>query len=186
MRTSIRWVGSSVVGQRGGRGDELPIEADVGGIEPADDRFEPKSSASATSANGTSSSPALGLDPGVALHDLDHVPAVHLQDLVDVDPGICRATSTLITSSSRGGRHKLGRRRSQSASSCAGGGDPVALPARPPHRPSTSPSRSRRPNVVYTCPELERPHLARPCPPPNSLCNRSPYFGPSLSRASSA
>ena len=68
-----------------------------------------------------------------------------------------------MTSSSRGGDEKSGGVRSHSSSSAA----PSAVMWKPFWGPSsavssdsTSPSRSRRCSVVYTCPDVERPHLA--------------------------
>ena len=101
-------------------------------------------------------------------------------------PGTCSATSTLITSSSRGGGTRSGGVRSQPASSSA----PAEViryrfcDRSPSPSASTSPSRSRRCSVVYTCPTLSG--QTSPVRASNSFCSRRPYFGPSLSRASSA
>ena len=79
-------------------------------------------------------------------------------------PGTWRATSTLITSSSRGGGTRSGGVRSQSASSWrAGGGDPVALlRSLPPivGLDETVPLEALQRRVHL--PDVERPHLARP------------------------
>ena len=67
-----------------------------------------KSSASATSASATSLA-GRGLDLGVPLHDLDRVPAVHLQDLVDVDAGNLQGDEHLDHELVAWGRDEVGR-----------------------------------------------------------------------------
>jgi hypothetical protein len=62
------------------------LQADVGGIEPADDPLEPEELGISDERQRHVVLRRLRLDPRVALHDLDHVLAVHLQELVDIDP----------------------------------------------------------------------------------------------------
>ena len=69
-----------------------------------------KSSASATSASAVSSSRGRRLDLGVALHDLDHVPAMHLHELVHVGPGDLQRDQHLDHELVARRRHELGRR----------------------------------------------------------------------------
>ena len=123
-----------------------------------------KSSASATSASATSSSRGLRLDPRVALHDLDRVPAVHLQDLVDVGAGDLQRDQHLDHELVARRRDEVGR-RAQPAGELfgAGGGDPVAL-LRPLavrvglDEPVALEALQRRVDL----PDVQRPDLARP------------------------
>src|SRR2546423_7652225 len=92
-----------------------------------------------------------------------------------------------MTSSSRGGALSPPGVRSQSCSSSA----PSSVrwkvfcgPSASLSSDSTSPSRSSRCRVVYTCPTL-RGHTS-PVLASNSWRSWSPYFGPSLSSASNA
>src|SRR4029453_14233703 len=102
-------------------------------------------------------------------------------------PGTGRATSTLMTSSSRGGGTVSGGVRSHSASSRPPAGvirKPFCGPSPSGSSDSTRPSRSRRCRVVYTCPTLSG--QTSPVLDSNSCRSWRPYFGPSLSKASSA
>ena len=101
-------------------------------------------------------------------------------------PGSRNATSTLMTSSSRGGCVVSGGRRSHVSNSAR----PVSViryvvwvPASAPSD-STKPSRSRRCSVVYTCPVFSG-HIS-PVPAANSCASWNPCFGPSLSSANNA
>ena len=63
------------------------LQANVGGIEPADDGLQPEELGVDDERQRHVVLSGRGLDLRIPLHDLDHVPAVHLQDLVDVGPG---------------------------------------------------------------------------------------------------
>ena len=93
------------------------LQADVGGIEPADDRFEPEQLGIGDERQRDVVLAGLRLDPRVALHDLDHVPAMHLQDLVDVGPGDLQRDQHLDHELVARGRHELGRGAKPAASS---------------------------------------------------------------------
>ena len=85
--TSIVRVGSrgrSTAGV-GARGRQL-LQADIGGVKPADDRLEPEQLGVGDECQRHVVLGRSRLDLGVALHDFDRVPAVHLQDLENVDP----------------------------------------------------------------------------------------------------
>ena len=138
-----------------------------------------KSSASTTRASGTSSSAASRLDPGVVLHQLDQVPAVHLDHVVHVDARHLQGHQHL--------DHQLvARRRGQ-----VGRGAQPRRPARRARRSvirkpfcgpsssssdSTSPSRSSRCRVVYTCPTFSG--QTSPVRASNSCRSWSPYLAP--------
>ena len=141
------------------------LQADVGGVEPADDRLEPEELGIGDERQRHVVLAGGRLDLGVALHDLDHVPAVHLQDLVDVGPGDLQGDEHLDHELVARGRHELGRGAKpvgQLAAAC--GRDPVPLP------------RSLAFAVVgldepvplealegrVDLPDVERPDLARP------------------------
>src|SRR5215831_5496 len=92
-----------------------------------------------------------------------------------------------MTSSSRGGEDRSGGVRSQAASSSAPSEvirNPFCGPSSALPSDSTSPSRSRRCSVVYTWPTFSG--QTSPVPASNSSRSCKPYFGPSLSSASSA
>ena len=86
------------------------LQADVGGIEPADDRFEPEELGVGDERQRHVVLAGRRLDLRVALHDLDHVPAVHLHDLVDVGPGDLQGNQHLDHELVARGRHELRRR----------------------------------------------------------------------------
>ena len=67
-------------------GEQL-LQADVGGVEPADDRLEPEELRIGDERDRDVVLSRSRLDLRVALHDLDHMAAMHLQDLVHVRPG---------------------------------------------------------------------------------------------------
>ena len=124
-----------------------------------------KSSASATSANAEVVLRGRRLDLGVALHDLDHVPAVHLQDLVDVGPGDLQRDQHLDHELVARGRHEVGRRAKPVGQlALAGGRDPVPLP-----RPLAFAVVGLDEPVPFEAlegrvdlPDVQRPDLARP------------------------
>src|SRR6266704_3357436 len=102
-------------------------------------------------------------------------------------PGTRSATSTLITSSSRGGDLRSGGVRNHPTSSCSPSAvirKPFCGPSSPLSSDWTNPSRSSRWSVVYTWPTFSghtSPVLAS-----NSSRSRRPYLGPSLNSASNA
>ena len=179
--TSIVRVGSSdrAVGENGWPRSRQLLQADISGVEPADDRLQPEELGVGDQRKRHVVLCSLGLDPGVALHDLDHLPAVHLQDLVHVDPGDLEGDEHLDHELIARRRDEV-RRRAKPVRQLvgAGGGDPVPLcfcDRSPPASASTRPSRSRRCSVVYTCPTLSG-HTS-PVRASNSFCSRRPYFG---------
>ena len=112
-------------------------------------------------------------------------------------PGTVMATSTFMTSSSRGGELRSGGTRSHWLSSAepagviryAFCGAPGTFPSASCSTGvslavSTMPSRSSRCRVVYTWPTFSG--QTSPVRASNSSRSCRPYFGPSLSRANSA
>ena len=152
--------------QRCGRTERRPLlQANVGGIEPADDRFQPEELSIDDERQRHVVLSGRGLDLGVPLHDLDHVPAVHLQDLVDVGPGDLKGDEHLDHELVAGRRLELGRgAKPLGQRTLAGGRDPVALPrslAFPVvglDEPVAFEALQRRVDL----PDVERPDLARP------------------------
>jgi hypothetical protein len=139
-------------------------EADVGGVEPTDDRLEPKELRVGHQRQRDVVRRRLRLYARVALHDLDHVPAVDLEDLPDVDSGNLERHQHLDHELVARGRHELGR-RAKPARQLVGarGGDPVALlrPLAVPvalDEPVTLEPLQRRIDLA----DVERPDLARP------------------------
>jgi hypothetical protein len=114
------------------------------------------------------------------------VPAVHLHDLVDVDPGHLQGDQHLDHELVARRRHEPGRRAKPVGQlAVALGRDPVPLP-RSLVFPVVGldepvPLQALKSGVDLT--DVERPDLARPR---LEFCSRRPYFGPSLSRASRA
>ena len=105
------------------------LQAHVGGIEPADDRFEPEELGVGDERQRHVVLLRRRLDLRVALHGLDHVPAVHLQELVDVDPGDLKRNQHLDHELVARGRHEVGRgAKPVGQLALARGRDPVALP----------------------------------------------------------
>ena len=122
------------------------------------------SSASATSASASVVLAGGGLDLGVALHDLDHVPAVHLQDLVDIRPGNLEGDEHLDHELVARGRHEVGwGAKPVGQLARAGGRDPVplpralALPVVGHDEPVALEALEGRVHLA----DVERPHLAR-------------------------
>jgi hypothetical protein len=106
----------------------LLLQAGICGVEPADDSFEPEELGVGDERQRHVVLSGPRLDPGIALHDLDHVTAVHLQDLVDVDPWDLEGDEHLDHELVPRRRHQLGRRaKPGSQIVLAGRRDPVPL-----------------------------------------------------------
>ena len=141
------------------------LQADVGGIEPADDRFEPEELGVDDERQRHVVLRRRGLDPGVPLHDLDHVPAVDLQDLVDVRPGDLQRDQHLDHELVARRRHELGRgAKPVGQLALADGRDPVPLPRSLAFAvvglDQSVPLEALERRVDL--PDVERPDLARP------------------------
>ena len=124
-----------------------------------------KSSASATSTHRRVVLASGCLDPGVALHDLDHVPAVHLQDLVHVRPGDLQGDQHLDHQLVARRRDEVGRgAKPVGQLAVAGGGDPVPLPRSFafPVVGLDEPVPLEALEGGVDLPDVERPDLARP------------------------
>src|SRR4029079_12578174 len=183
--TSIGCVGSSgVSATAGGARDGRCFKRTSAASSQRTIASSRNSSASATSANAMSPSPAAALTCVYPCMTSIACRRCTCRISWMSIPGICNPTSTLITSSSRGGGTRAGGVRSQSASSWVPA-DVVRyrflVPSLSPSSVSTSPSRSRRWRVVYTCPTLRG--QTSPVRASNSFWSRRPYFGPSLSKA---
>ena len=110
-----------------GRGWQL-LQADLGCIEPADDRLEPEELGIGDERQRDVVLPGSCLDLCIALHDLDHVATMRLQDLVDVGPRNLEGHQHLDYELVTRGRHEVGwRPKPVGQLARAGGSDPVAL-----------------------------------------------------------
>ena len=150
-------------GRRAGR--HLLLQADVGGIEPADDRFQPEELSVDDERQRHVLLGGRGFDLRVPLHGLDHVAAVHLQDLVDVCSGNLQRNQHLDHELVARRRHEVWRRSQPIGQlAAAGGRDPVAL-ARPLAFLVVGLDESV-PLEPLECridlPDVQRPDLARP------------------------
>jgi hypothetical protein len=152
------------VGHSGRRGQRPLLQADVGGIEPANDRFEPEELRIGDEHQRQVVFSCRRLDLRVALHDLDHVPAVDLQVLVDVGPRHLQGDQHLDHELVARGRHEVGRgAKPLGQLALAGRRDPVPLP-----RPFAFPVVGLDEPVPFEAleggvhlPDVERPDLAR-------------------------
>src|SRR5262245_21837232 len=88
----------------------LLLQADVCRVEPADDRLEPEELRIGDERERDVLLGGLGLDLRIALHYLDRVPPVHLEDLVDVDAGDLQGYNHLDHELIAWRWHELGRR----------------------------------------------------------------------------
>ena len=118
-------------GVRSGSGwfERGTLEAAVGRVEPADDRVQPEQLGVDHEGEAQVEVGLVLLEARPLLHELDQVAAVDLDHVVDVDTRAPRsATSTLMTSSSRGGEVRSGGVRSHwTSSSSPSCGDAEAL-----------------------------------------------------------
>ncbi len=163
----------------------------VGRVEPADHRVEPVQLGVDHQGQVQVELAFVLLEPGPLLHQLDHVPAMDLDHLVDVDPRHPAGDQDLDDQLVARRRRWRGRAWRAQPLRAARSRPPSAVirnafcgPSSPLSSDSTRPSRSSRCRVVYTCPTFSG-HTS-PVRASNSWRSCRPYLGPSLSRASSA
>jgi hypothetical protein len=141
-----------------------PPRPDVGSVEPADNRLEPEQLGVRDQRQRDVVRRRVRLDAGIALHDLDRVPPVDLQDLVDVDLWDLQGDQHLDHELVPWWRHEFGRGAQPAVELLsAGRRDPVALLRTPAVRvgldePVALESLQRRVDL----PDVQRPDLARP------------------------